>query len=172
MRKRDAMQNEGYISNKGIRILFICFNMRNFILLIFLISQVFMFSQQKTGTKNGKVYLTTDDRELYVYFPGGKDGITSDSLLLHYITEYLIYPDSAYKAKIEGKVYVSFAIGTDGEISDIRILKGSNPYFDKEVIRLVSSMPNWVWDARIKETDRRKTTRTLPINFCLKADSH
>src|ERR1035437_3019624 len=114
-----------------------------------------------------KVYAIIDDRDLFVYFPGA-NGATSDSLLIKYVNENLTYPDSAYNAKIEGEVFVSFTIGCNGEISDIKITKGSNPYFDKEVIRLISAMPNWIWDEKIKMSDRKLTTRTLPITYRLK----
>ena len=115
-----------------------------------------------------KVYASNDDRGLFVYFPGANDGATSDSLLLKYVNKNLTYPDSAYKAKIEGQVFVCFTIDSKGQISDIKITKGSNPYFDKEVIRLFSAMPDWIWDEKIKMTDRIVTTRTLPIKFSLK----
>jgi len=145
------------------------FKLRHLIMLMLIFSSFLIYGQQKSESK--KVFLTTDDRELYVYFQGGKDGLTSDSLLQKYLAENLVYPDSAYKAKIESKLYVSFKIGIDGKVEDIKIIKGSNPYFDKEVIRLVSTMPNWTWDERIKETDRRKTKRTLPIIFSLKSNN-
>ena len=142
--------------------------LKDVIMTIFLMYSAFLFGQQKTEKKVEKVYLSNDDRELFVYFQGGKDGITSDSLLLKYVNENLTYPDSAYKAKIEGQVFVCFTIDGKGQISDIKIIEGSNPYFDKEVIRLISNMPNWVWDEKIKKSDRKLTTRTLPINFSLK----
>lgn len=142
--------------------------LKNVIMTTFLMYSVFLFGQQKTDKEVDKVYLSNDDRELFVYFQGGKDGITSDSLLLKYVSENLIYPDSAYKAKIEGKVFVSFTIDCKGKISNIKITKGSNPYFDAEVIRLISNMPNWIWDEKIKTKERMTTTRTLPISFKLK----
>jgi TonB family protein len=141
---------------------------KGIVMTMFLICSFLMFGQQKRDRNIDKVYLSTDDRELFVYFPGGNDGITSESLLLKYIAKNLTYPDSAYNAKREGKVFVSFTIDINGKISDIKITKGSNPYFDKEVIRLISNMPNWVWDEKIKKSDRKLTTRTLPINFSLK----
>jgi TonB family protein len=108
------------------------------------------------------------DSELFVYFQGGKDGPSSDKLLFKFIRENLSYPDSALKAGIEGKVYVSFTIGTIGKISNIEIVKGANSYFNSEVIRLISSMPDWIWDEKIKMKDRKLTKRTLPIIFSLK----
>jgi TonB family protein len=141
---------------------------KNVITTLLLICSAFLFGQQKTDKRVDKVYLSNDDRELFVYFQGGKDGITSDSLLIKYISENLIYPDSAYKANMEGKVFVSFTIDCEGHISNIKITKGSNPYFDTEVLRLISNMPNWIWDEKIKPTERMTITRTLPISFKLK----
>ena len=92
----------------------------------------------------------------------------TDTELIKYISENLIYPDSAYKANMEGKVFVSFTIDCEGHISNIKITKGSNPYFDTEVLRLISNMPNWIWDEKIKPTERMTITRTLPISFKLK----
>jgi TonB family protein len=154
------------LTHKDKLILTMNLKLKHLILLTLLFSSFLIYGQQTT--ENDKVYLITDDRELYVYFHGGKDGKTSDSLLLKYLSENIIYPDSAYKAKIEGKIFVSFTIDCKGQISNIKITKGCNPYFDKEVIRLISSMPNWIWEEKIKMTDRMTTTRTLPISFKLK----
>jgi TonB family protein len=134
---------------------------------------VLIITNKNKGKSAEKVVKDTDkvyeliDGDLFVYFPGANDGATSDSLLSKYVTENLIYPDSALKAKIEGEVFVEFTIGRKGQISNIKITKGSNPYFDKEVIRLISAMPNWIWDEKIKMTHRVVTTRTLPIKFSL-----
>ena len=134
---------------------------------------VLIITNKNKGKSTEKVVKDTDkvyevlDGDLFVYFPGASDGTTSDSLLSKYVTENLIYPDSALKAKIEGEVFVEFTIGRKGQISDIKITKGSNPSFDKEVIRLISAMPNWIWDEKIKMTHRVVTKRTLPIKFSL-----
>ena len=102
-----------------------------------------------------------DDTELYVHFPGGDDE------LLKYINNNIHYPDSASKAKVEGKVYARFKIDTLGIISDIRIIHGLTVDIDNEVISVISKMPNWIWDSAIKKNRRRITERTLPISFKL-----
>lgn len=111
----------------------------------------------------------TDDRDLFVYFPGG-DGATTEKLLLEYINQHLVYPDSAQKAGIEGKLLVQFEIGKTGKISNVEIINGSSPFFDKEVLRLFSSMPDWVWDKKVPMTDRRQVIRMVPITFTLEKD--
>ena len=102
-----------------------------------------------------------DDTELFVTFPGGDDEF------LKYLENNIQYPDSAVKAKIEGKVYARFKIDTLGIISDIRIIQGLSTDIDNEVIRVISKIPDWVWDDRIKKNRRCLAERTLPIIFKL-----
>ncbi|MEI7595684.1 MAG: energy transducer TonB [Bacteroidota bacterium] len=111
-------------------------------------------------------FIGIDDTELFVYFHGGKDEPSSLALLYKYISKNLIYPDSARKMGIEGTVYVSFSINEIGKISDINIDKGLCPEIDHEVIKLVSNMPDWNWDKRIKPKSRQYKKR-LPIRFKL-----
>jgi len=47
------------------------------------------------------------------------------------------------KKRISGKVVVGFIINTDGSLSSIRIIKGLNPDYDTEAIRLVREGPKW-----------------------------
>lgn len=103
-----------------------------------------------------------DDREFSLNFPGG------DKALLNYIKTNLQYPDSALKARIEGKVYVSFMINGYGEISEIEIIKGLCPIINNEVVKLISKMPNWVWDDNVTPNERIKLKRIIPISFKLK----
>lgn len=103
--------------------------------------------------------LIIDDTELFVDFPGGEKAMNK------FINKNLTYPKAAITDKIEGLVYVNFTIDCSGEISNIKIVKGSNPYLDNEVIRLISIMPNWIWDKKIEMKNRKSVQRTLPINF-------
>ncbi len=124
---------------------------------------VLAFGQQKLEEQ----YLGLDDTDLYVYFPGG-NGKTSVTLLYKYLSEHIIYLDSALKKHIEGKVMVSFTIDTVGNIDNIKIVKGSYSFFNIEAVRVVSSMPNWIWDKNIKRQNRKEVMKVLPITFSLK----
>jgi periplasmic protein TonB len=68
---------------------------------------------------------------------------------------------------IEGFVYVSFVIAKTGKISDIEIVKGLSPDINREVIRVISLMPDWIWHKGIDLKERKHTKRTLPIKFSL-----
>ncbi len=55
----------------------------------------------------------------------------------------LIYPAEAQKAGIKGRVFLSFIVHKDGQITDVNVLKGLGSGCDEEAIRLVKAMPRW-----------------------------
>lgn len=82
-----------------------------------------------------------------------------------WISQHIIYPESAFKNSIEGKVYVQFIINTDGSVSDPKILRGVCPVLDEEAKRVVLSMPPW--EPGYQKGKRVRVSYTLPINFIL-----
>jgi len=97
--------------------------------------------------------------EVQATFPGGMDG------LMKYLSENVKYPKVARKKGIQGKVFASFVIGSDGNITDIKILKGIGGGCDEETIRVIKGMPKWTPG---KQSGRFINTRfTLPISFTL-----
>lgn len=73
-------------------------------------------------------------------FPGGEHA------LKNYLQSNLIYPQDAIELGIEGKVFVSFVVFEDGSIQQVSILRGikGNLSCEKEVLRLIKRMPNWI----------------------------
>lgn len=89
-------------------------------------------------------------------FPGGTDSLTL------WISKNLRYPTDI---DVEGKVYVSFVVHSDGTITSIKILKGIGAEYDKEAIRLISTMPKWI-PAQLGGREVNSIVR-LPIVFHL-----
>lgn len=71
-------------------------------------------------------------------FPGG------DRLLVSFINENRRYPEEAYKKGIEGRVTCSFIVNPDGAISHISVLRGVEPSLNREAMRIISEMPEWI----------------------------
>ncbi|RKX17639.1 MAG: energy transducer TonB [Candidatus Zixiibacteriota bacterium] len=92
-------------------------------------------------------------------FPGGQ------AAMFKYIAEHTKYPEIAKENGITGKVFVQFVIGKDGKVTDVKVIRGIDPYLDKEALRVVKSMPKW------KPGSQRgkavKVSFQLPINFTL-----
>lgn len=95
-------------------------------------------------------------------FPGGKDA------LFAYIGKNLKYPEQAQEEGIEGVVYVSFVVETDGKITGASILRGLGGALDKEALRVVSGMPNWTPGMQAGKAVRVKYN--LPIRYKLTGD--
>ncbi len=61
-----------------------------------------------------------------------------------YLLENTRYPEHAKRKKIEGTSYIGFTVKKDGSISDVKLKRGSNEELDREAIRVVREMPNWI----------------------------
>ncbi|RYZ45479.1 MAG: energy transducer TonB, partial [Sphingobacteriales bacterium] len=88
-------------------------------------------------------------------FPGG------GSSLSLYLRKHIVYPQEA--EDVMGKVYVSFFVGEDGTISDIKVVRSLHPALDKIAVDIVAGMPAWT-PARVGNTSV-KTRYTLPVKF-------
>lgn len=71
-------------------------------------------------------------------FPGG------GSSMISYINEERRYPAKAYAAGVEGRVTCSFVVNQDGKVSNITVVRGVEPSLNKEAIRILSGMPDWI----------------------------
>lgn len=60
-----------------------------------------------------------------------------------WVTERIVYPKEAMDKNIQGRVVISFKIGVDGKLTDMKILRSVDPLLDKEAMRVISSSPAW-----------------------------
>jgi periplasmic protein TonB len=71
-------------------------------------------------------------------FPDG------EAAMFKFINENLKYPAAAKENGIEGKVFVSFVVNTDGSIVDAKVVRGVKGGYEEEAaLRLVRLMPKW-----------------------------
>jgi antitoxin component YwqK of YwqJK toxin-antitoxin module len=90
-------------------------------------------------------------------FPGG------ESALNKYIKQYMKYPEESLSLKKNVLVKVSFIVNEDGLINKTMFEPTPNIYFNREVERLLFSMPKW--DPAIKHNRVVAATMTLEILF-------
>jgi len=103
-----------------------------------------------------------------VYFlveemPTFQDGDAGD--FRKYIADNLKYPKEALEKGISGKVFVQFLVNKEGEIEDVKVVRGVDPLLDKEAVRVVSNSPSWKPGKQDGETV--KVAYTFPIVFTL-----
>ena len=71
-------------------------------------------------------------------FPGG------EAALLKYIAEHLRYPARAQENGIQGRVVVQFVVTKTGSIGEVKVVRSKDPDLDKEAVRVVKTLPNFV----------------------------
>lgn len=101
-----------------------------------------------------------ENAEILPSFEGGMDD------LVKYLSKKLRYPAPAQSAGVEGIVVVSFVVDRNGEINDVKVLKGLGFGTDEEAVRVVKSMPNW--NPGRQNGQPVAVRYTLPIKFSLK----
>lgn len=82
-----------------------------------------------------------------------------------YIIKNLVVPSDFNVEDFYGKIQVKFVVEMDGSISNYSVIKGFSE-LDREVIRLLKTMPAW-----IPAKNDGKTVRSwvqIPINICFK----
>lgn len=76
--------------------------------------------------------------EVMPQFKGG------NKALMEYLMMNVKYPESAAKAKQQGRAVVGFVVRKDGTVSDVYIVKSTGyDVLDNEAMRVVKSMPAW-----------------------------
>lgn len=118
---------------------------------------------KKTKTKapeksiNEKVVF--QDVEQMPQFPGGDNG------LFKYLAESIRYPVDAQESGIQGRVICQFVIDENGQVNDVKVVRGVDASLDAEAIRVIKAMPKWT--PAIHRGKNVSVQYTLPINFRL-----
>ncbi|MDE7110926.1 MAG: energy transducer TonB [Muribaculaceae bacterium] len=93
-------------------------------------------------------------------FPGG------EKAMYEYLSKNIRYPEMAQQNNISGRVTVQFVVEKNGAIGEVKVVRGKDPDLDKEAVRVVKSMPNFIPGKMNGQAVR--VWYTLPITFKLK----
>lgn len=72
--------------------------------------------------------------------PSPKDGLGT---FYEYISNNLSYPEEAKKAGVQGKVYIEFIVDENGDLTEVKVIKGIGSGCDAEAVRVMNEAPNW-----------------------------
>lgn len=103
-----------------------------------------------------KVYINVD---IEPSFPGGY------SEFVNFIKSTVVYPEMAREMGEQGIVYVRFVVNKNGSIEQVSIEQGVTDALNKEAIRVVSKMPNWIPGEQ--NGKKVRASYNLPISFKL-----
>ena len=110
----------------------------------------------KTAEPESKPYTVVEQMP---QFPGG------EKELLSYVAKNLRYPSISAENGVQGKVFVRFVVSALGTVEGVEIIRSLDPYCDKEAMRVVAALPQWIPG---KQNGRNVPVYyTLPISFKL-----
>ena len=90
-----------------------------------------------------------------------------ESAMMEFLMMNMKYPESAIKAKQQGRAIVGFVVRKDGTVSDVHITKSAgHAVLDEEAMRVVKSMP--AWEPGKQKGKPVDVKYNVPITFRLK----
>jgi TonB family protein len=92
-------------------------------------------------------------------FPGGTQKFGE------FLSKNIRYPKEMHDKGIQGRVYISFIVETDGTLSTIKVLKEPGFGSGEEAVRVMSMSPKW--NPGIQDARPVRVQFTVPINFSL-----
>ena len=92
-------------------------------------------------------------------FPGGMGEC------MKFLGKNIKYPQISQENGVQGRVIVQFVVNQDGSIVDPQVVRGVDPYLDKEALRVISMMPKWKPGKQRGKAVRVKFT--VPVMFRL-----
>ena len=92
-------------------------------------------------------------------FPGGMGEC------MKFLSKNINYPSISQENGVQGRVIVQFVVNTDGSIVEPVVMRGVDPYLDKEALRVIKMMPKWSPGKQRGKPVRVKYT--VPVMFRL-----
>jgi TonB family protein len=86
-------------------------------------------------------------------YPGG------DKALMEYLRNNVRYPTNAADKGVEGRVVCSCVISAQGAVTEVKVLASVDPDLDKEAMRVILNMPNWI--------PGRQNGKNCPVKFAI-----
>ena len=111
-------------------------------------------------TDKDSIYIAVDKMPV---FPGGEHE------LLSFIGHNLKYPVEAQRNGIQGRILVKFIVSKSGKVENAQIVRGLDPSIDKEGLRVVNSLPDFI-PGELKG-EKVPVYYVLPITFKLTSTS-
>ena len=107
--------------------------------------------------ESDSVYMVVDQMPEY---PGGQEA------MMLFIAENTVYPAKAKKDKIKGQVFISFVVGLEGKVEEVKVIKSAHPLLDQAGLDVINKLSDFdkpgMQDGKVV-----KVQYNLPINFTL-----
>lgn len=132
--------------------------MKNILLVVCLLLGTEIFAQQHSHHEIYQEFEVVKNAE----FPGGVEAFRK------MVAANIVYPQEAKNKKIEGKSLISFVIDTEGNITQVKVLKKLGAGCDEAAMNAILATKHIKWTpATNTEGKMVKVRKTLPVSFNL-----
>ncbi|GAA4500779.1 energy transducer TonB [Hymenobacter ginsengisoli] len=115
------------------------------------------------GTKPVEEVVETNKVYTYVEQMPSLPGGGGMGAIVSAIQKNVRYPAVDLRNQVEGKVFASFTVDENGDISDVKIVKGISSTIDAETIRSIKALPKFIPG---KQNGRSvKVSFTVPVTY-------
>jgi protein TonB len=115
------------------------------------------------GTKPVEEVVETNKVYTYVEQMPALPGGGGMGAIVSAIQKNVRYPAVDLRNQVEGKVFASFTVDENGDISDVKIVKGISSTIDAETIRSIKALPKFIPG---KQNGRSvKVSFTVPVTY-------
>lgn len=128
--------------------------MKMLLVVLFSLTAIELYAQDNQSADSTKIYFI---EEPMPSFPGGVEGLAK------FFQKNVKLSREA--RKVEGKVYIGFAVNEDGSLSDFKVVKGLSEAFDKSVLEAFMKMPNRIPAKKNNRPIRTNMVLPYPIHF-------
>ena len=120
--------------------------MRYILLLIAIVATMRVYGKEKLSRIELAESVTEIDDEdtLFIEYEQMPQFLGGEVALMKFIADNLQYPEAAKAKKIQGFVVVKFVVTKTGEIGEVKIVRSKDLDLDKEAVRIVKSLPNFI----------------------------
>lgn len=126
---------------------------------------MFSLDDENQGDVDIKREVTQDEYGFYMVadempeFPGGM------AACMEWLQKNIRYPIEAFAKSETGRVIVQFVVEENGDLRQLKVVRGVSPSLDGEALRVVATMPKW----KPGKVDGKpvKVNYTIPIAFRL-----
>jgi protein TonB len=116
--------------------------------------------KQKVKEQKGK------NEEVFTVVENQPEFIGGQTAMIEFLTKNIVYPKAEREKGIQGTVYVTFIVETDGNLSNVKVIRGVNKALDNEAVRVVKLMEK-KWKAGTFKGKPVRVQFNLPIKYAL-----
>ena len=124
--------------------------------------EIYMADKRQSGNcfaPDGSPVAFYEYEKMPTYKGGGTNKLTQD------IAANVRYPAEALRAQTQGKVFVTFQVGVNGQVEDIKVLKGISAALDAAAIAAVKKLG--VFDPGTQDGEPVAVSFTIPVTFSI-----